>query len=129
MIKKLIYGDGLKGQLKAKAKDKIYRFMLADGKLRAAICHTTAMVNEMRANHELGIIESLVLGQAYTAASLLTINLKGDDRIAIKIECDGAIGGLSVESNAFGEVRGFLSRVPIPVETPPEVITTSALAE
>ena len=62
MNKKLIYGDGLKGQLKAKAKDKIHRFMLADGKLRGAICHTTAMANEMRANHELGILESLVLG-------------------------------------------------------------------
>ena len=30
--------------------------------------HGTRMINEMRANHELGILETLVLGRAYLGA-------------------------------------------------------------
>ena len=34
------------------------------------------------------------------------------------IECSGPIKGLVVEANAFGEVRGFLKNVPIPMDRP-----------
>jgi molecular chaperone Hsp33 len=42
------------------------------------------MINEMRANHELGILETLVLGRAYLGAALMTGDLKGMDRLSIK---------------------------------------------
>jgi molecular chaperone Hsp33 len=80
----------------------------------------TRMVNEMRANHELGILETLVLGRAYLGAGLMSADLKSNDRISIKIDCSGPIKGLVVEANAFGEVRGFLKRMPIPIEKPME---------
>jgi len=78
------------------------------------------MVNEMRANHELGILETLVLGRAYLGAGLMSADLKSDDRISIKFDCSGPIKGLVVEANAFGEVRGFLKQVPIPLDKPME---------
>ncbi|MBF0413163.1 MAG: Hsp33 family molecular chaperone HslO [Desulfamplus sp.] len=108
MIKKDIFQGNLKEQLKASSKDKLHRFILSDGMIRGAVVNCTRMVNEMRANHELGPIETLLLGQAYIAASLLTANLKGRDRISVHIECSGHVKGLDVESNAFGEVRGYL---------------------
>ncbi|MBF0257983.1 MAG: Hsp33 family molecular chaperone HslO [Desulfamplus sp.] len=108
MIKKDIYQGNLKDQLKASAKDRLHRFILADGMLRGAIVNSTCMVNQMRANHELGPMETLILGQAYIAAALLTASLKGRDRISMHIECSGKLNGLDVESNAFGEVRGYL---------------------
>jgi molecular chaperone Hsp33 len=74
----------------------------------------------MRANHELGILETLVLGRAYLAAGLMAADLKGNDRISIKIDCTGPIKGLLVEANAFAEVRGFLKNVPIPIHKPME---------
>jgi molecular chaperone Hsp33 len=80
----------------------------------------TRMVNEMRANHELGILETLVLGRAYIGAGLMAADLKSDDRISIKFDCSGPIKGLVVEANAFGEVRGFLKQVPIPLDKPME---------
>jgi len=80
----------------------------------------TRMVNEMRANFELGILETLALGHAYLACGLLSSMLKGNDRISMTIDCDGPIIGLVVETNAFGEVRGYLKKVPIPVDKPPE---------
>ena len=120
MIKKQPYGNNLKAQLKAGARDKLHHFTLADGLIRGAILHGTRMVNEMRANHELGILETLVLGHAYMATALMCANLKGDERIGLKIDCSGPIKGLFVEANAFGEVRGYLKNVPIPMEKPLE---------
>ncbi len=120
MIKAELSGESLKERLLASAKDRIYKFLLADGDVRGAILHGTRMVNEMRANHELGILETLVLGRAYLGAGLMSANLKGTDAISIKIECSGPIQGVTVEANAFGEVRGFLKNVPIPIDKPME---------
>jgi molecular chaperone Hsp33 len=120
MQKKKPYGDTLKEQLLAGARDRLYNFILADGAIRGVIMNGTRMINEMRANHELGILETLVLGRTYLGAGLISADLKSNDRISIKIDCSGPIKGLVVETNAFGEVRGFLKRVPIPIDKPME---------
>jgi molecular chaperone Hsp33 len=120
MEKKQRYGDTLKEQLLANAKDRLHNFLLAEGAIRGVILHGTRMINEMRANHELGILETLVLGRTYLAAGLMAADLKGNDRISIKIDCSGPIKGLLVEANAFAEVRGFLKNVPIPIDKPME---------
>jgi molecular chaperone Hsp33 len=120
MQKKKPFGDTLKEKLLASAKDRAHRFLLADGAIRGVVLHGTRMVNEMRANHELGILETLVLGRAYIGAGLMSADLKSNDRISIKFDCSGPIKGLVVEANAFGEVRGFLKQVPIPLEKPME---------
>jgi molecular chaperone Hsp33 len=120
VIKKQPYGNDLKAQLKAGARDKLYHFTLSGGMVRGAVLHGTRMVNEMRANHELGILETLVLGHAYMAGALMCAGLKGDERIGLKIDCSGPIKGLFVEANAFGEVRGYLKNVPIPITKPLE---------
>ncbi len=120
MQKKKIYGETLKEQLMASAKDRLYNFLLVDGAVRGVIIHGTRMVNEMRANHELGILETLVLGRAYLGAGLMSADLKGNGRISIKFDCSGPIKGLIVEANAFGEVRGYLKNVPIPLDKPME---------
>jgi molecular chaperone Hsp33 len=120
MIKVKPYGDSLKAQLQANARDRVHSFLLGNDQMRGAVLCGTRMVNEMRANHDLGILETLVLGHAYLAGGLLSITLKGKDRLAIKVECSGPIKGLQVETNAYGEVRGYLKQVPIPVEAPLE---------
>jgi molecular chaperone Hsp33 len=120
MIKKTLEGESLKERLLASAKDRIYNFLLAGGAVRGAILNGTHMINEMRANHELGILETLVLGRAYLGAGLMSADLKGSDRLSLTIECTGPIKGLTVEANAFGEVRGFLKNIPIPLNEPME---------
>ena len=118
MIKTAPYGNDLKAQLKAAALDRLNRFVMADGTIRGAVIHGTRMVNEMRANHGLGVLETLVLGHAYLAAGLMTSHLKGNDRIRLAVDCSGPIKGITVEANAFGEIRGYLKAVPIAVEAP-----------
>ncbi|WP_457552392.1 Hsp33 family molecular chaperone HslO [Desulfobacula sp.] len=117
MIKKDIYNKDVKELFKASAKDRVFRFVMADRMIRGAIVHSTRMVNEMRANHDLGPLDTLVLGQAYIAAGLLCSGLKNKkDRISINIQCSGPIKGLDVESNVFGEVRGYLKTQHIDVK-------------
>lgn len=118
MIKKNIYENNLKEHLIAASKDRIFRFLMCNETIRGCILHGTRMVNEMRANHELGILETFVLGHAYIAAGLMSANLKGTDRINISVDCSGPIKGFSVEANSYNEVRGYLKRVPIPVDKP-----------
>ena len=118
MEKKKLYGNTLKEQYLASARDRRHTFLLAGGAMRGVILNGTRMVNEMRSNHELGVLETLVLGRAYLGAALMAADLKGNDRIAVRIECSGPIQGLNVEANAFAEVRGYLKRVPIPIDTP-----------
>jgi molecular chaperone Hsp33 len=120
MEKKKLYGSTLKEQYRASARDRIATFLLAAGEVRGAILNGTRMVNEMRTNHELGILETLVLGRAYLGIALMAAGLKGGDRVAMQINCSGPIKGLSVEANAFGEVRGYLKQVPIPLDRPLE---------
>lgn len=120
MRKKKIYGTNTKAKIRASLKDKLYHFVLAAGSIRGMVVNGTRMINEMRWNHELGILETLVLGHGYLAAALLSGSLKGNDRVKLQIECSGPIKGMIVESNAFGEVRGFLKQVPIPIEEPLE---------
>lgn len=128
MIKKDIFNKDVKKRLKSSAKDKIYRFIMADRMIKGAIVHSTQVVNEMRANHKTGPLETLILGQAYIAASLICSGLKGkNDRISMDIQCSGPVKGLDVEANVFGEVRGYLKTQPIEVENPEEIKNLAAL--
>ncbi len=120
MKKIKLFGETLKEQLIASRRDRLHNFTLAGSTIRGVIVNGTRMINEMRWNHDLGILETLVLGHAYLGAALMSAGLKGNDRLAIHVECSGPIKGLSVEANAFGEVRGYLKQVPIPVDKPLE---------
>jgi molecular chaperone Hsp33 len=100
--------------------DRMYRFMLADGQVRGVVLGGTYMVKRMSASHELGVLETLVLGRAFLGVGLMSADLKGRDRISISVDCSGPIRGLLVEANAFGEIRGYLRQVPIPVDRPME---------
>ena len=128
MIKKDIFNKNLKKQFKASAKDRVFRFIMADKMIRGAIVHSTRMVNEMRANHDLGPLETLILGQGYIAAGLLCSTLKEkNDRVSMNIQCSGPIKGLDVESNMFGEVRGYLKTQHVKIKNTEKIKYLSTL--
>lgn len=128
MIKKDIFNKDVKAQFKAAARDRIHRFVMADQTIKGAIVHSTRMINEMRANHELDPLQTLVLGQGYVAASLMGSSLKDkNDRVSVNIQCSGPIKGLDVETNVFGEVRGYLKSESIQVDNPENIKYLSTL--
>ena len=127
MIKKQIEDKLLAEHLSKIAEDGRQVMLLADGQIRLTGLGGTTMVNQMRANHNLGILETLILGQAYIAAGLMASSVKGNDRIQLSVDCGGPIGGIYVESWACGAVRGYLKNNPIHIDKPLESSDLSML--
>ena len=140
MIKAEIEDKELVTHLGQIEKDGMTVFVMADGLFRGAFYNGTAMVNQMRANHHLGILETMVLGQAELCAALLIPMMKGKEHITFKYDTNGPAAGFSVEADSTGYVRGHLFQNQIPVEKPLEnwdlapffgdgTVTISRLAE
>ena len=120
MLKQIIEDQVLIQHLDEIPEDGRQVALLADGQIRLTGLGGTTMVNQMRSNFNLGLLETYVLGQAYVAAGLMASSVKGNDRIQLNVECGGPIGGIYVESWACGAVRGFIKNNPIPLDKPLE---------
>ncbi|MCR4676077.1 MAG: Hsp33 family molecular chaperone HslO [Sphaerochaetaceae bacterium] len=120
MIKKNIEDAELLEHLNGLPEDCRQVMLLADGQIRLTGLSGTTMVNQMRANHSLGVVETLVLGQAYVASGLMASSVKGNDRIQLAVDCGGPIGGIYTEAWACGAVRGYLKNNPIELKKPLE---------
>ncbi|MDL2230076.1 Hsp33 family molecular chaperone HslO [Treponema sp. OttesenSCG-928-L16] len=88
--------------------DGITRFSMLGGSVRGSLLAGTRLAAQARANHGLGILESLVLSQALVGAGLLSSTLKEGNRIGIKMDCTGPVRGFSAEASWDGKVRGYL---------------------
>lgn len=127
MIKTEIDNQELLKHLENVKEDSKDIFLLSGGEARLTVVNATHLVNQMRANHKLGLLETYVLGQAYIAGLLLSSTVKGNDRVQLMIECGGPIKGISVEAWAVGAVRGYLLENPIKLAKPLESLDTSPL--
>lgn len=97
-------------------KDGMSVFVMADGRFRGALFHGTRFVNQMRANHNLGILETMILGQACLCGALMIPTIKGRGRLALRYDTNGPAAGFNVEVDSAGSVRGYLLQNPVPVE-------------
>ncbi len=120
MIKAQIQDQELNAHLQRLPKDDMVVFVLADGRARGALFHGTHFVNQMRAQHNTGILETMVLGQASLCGALLLPTLKGKEHVTWRYEVDGPAQGFSVEVDSTGYIRGYLFTDNIPVEKPLE---------
>lgn len=110
----------LEQRLDSMHPDGMSVFILAGGQLRGAFFHGTRFVSRMRAQHRLGLLETMVLGQASLCGALLIPTMKGHDRAVFRYDTQGPAAGFSVEANSEGFVRGFLLQDPIPIDKPLE---------
>ena len=69
---------------------------------------TTALVEELRQRHDTFPVVTAALGRTVSAAAMMGAMLKGDERLSIQVRGDGPIGLIAAESNANGEVRGYV---------------------
>ena len=88
---------------------RILRGLAGDGNLRVVAADTTDVVEEARLRHGLSPTATAALGRAMTGASLLAqLLLKTPkERLTLRIEGAGPLGGLVAEADAFGHVRGY----------------------
>ena len=120
MIKAEITDKELQKHLDSLEPDALRIFTMADGRIRGALFHGTRFVNQARAQHNLGILETMIFGQAALAGALTIPMMKDKEHTVIKYEGSGPVDGYSVEADSTGYVRGFLFNDHIPVTKPLE---------
>ena len=116
MTKKPLAGDDKKTMYKERSLDRVHRFLMAGDSIRGFLVRGSRLVRELKANHGLGPLETMLLGQASLGGLLMAENLKDEGRIRLQWECGGPVGGLSVEADSHGTVRGYMSKNPIVME-------------
>jgi molecular chaperone Hsp33 len=89
-------------------KDYLIKALAFDGQIRAYAVDTTETVGEAQRRHYTWPTASAALGRSMTAGVMMGAMLKGDNKLTIKINGGGPIGGIIVDSNAKGEVRGYV---------------------
>ncbi|WP_107943711.1 MULTISPECIES: Hsp33 family molecular chaperone HslO [Metasolibacillus] len=90
-------------------KDYLVRAIGFNGQVRAFAVRTTETIGEAQRRHSTWPTASAALGRSMTAAVMMGAMLKGDDKLTVKIEGDGPIGPIIIDSDANGNVRGYVT--------------------
>ncbi|GAC1446492.1 MAG: Hsp33 family molecular chaperone HslO [Pyrinomonadaceae bacterium] len=89
--------------------DVLVRATANEGNIRCMAAVTTNLVAEAAWRHQTAPTATAALGRTLTGTLLLGAGLKEFDRLTVQIICNGAIGGITAETNAQGHVRGYVN--------------------
>jgi molecular chaperone Hsp33 len=88
--------------------DKLIQGTAAGGTIRVLAAITTDITAEAIRRHQTSPTVSAALGRLMTGALLLGATLKDFDRLTVRVECSGPIGGMTAEATRDGYVRGYV---------------------
>lgn len=91
-----------------KFKDRLIRGISPHGDFKIHVVKTTEVVREAIDRHGLSLLSATLLGRTLTAAALLAAELKGEERVVVKLEGTGPVGFVIAEANHVGEIRGYV---------------------
>ena len=97
--------------------DKIIQGTAADGTIRVFAAVTTDILREAVRRHETSPTVSAAFGRVLTGTLLLGSTFKDYDRLTVKIDSKGPVGGITAETTGNGTVRGLVRNAD--VELPP----------
>ncbi|MEH7074862.1 Hsp33 family molecular chaperone HslO [Neobacillus drentensis] len=97
--------------------DYLVKALAYDGNIRAFAVRTTETVSEAQRRHQTWRTASAALGRTLTAGVMMGAMLKGEDKLTIKINGGGPLGPIVVDSNAKGEVRGYVTNPEVDFES------------
>lgn len=89
-------------------KDRLIKGISPDGHFKISVVKTTDVVKTAKKKHRLSLLNTVLLGRALTGTMLLAAELKGEERIQLRIDGDGPVGHLVAEANRVGEIRGYV---------------------
>ncbi len=90
-------------------KDYLVKALAFNGEVRAYAVRSTQTVSEAQKRHDTWVNASAALGRAMTATVMMGAMAKGEHKLTVRIEGDGPLGPILVDSNAKGEVRGYVT--------------------
>ncbi|PID04274.1 Hsp33 family molecular chaperone HslO [Sporosarcina sp. P2] len=89
--------------------DYLVKAVAYQNQIRAYAVNSTATVAEAQRGHAARPTAADALGRSMTAGVILGAMLKGEEKVSVKINGGGPLGTIIVDSNAKGEVRGYVS--------------------
>lgn len=88
-------------------KDYIVRATAANAQIRAFAITSRELVEKARSIHDTSPVITAGLGRFLTAAAMMGSMLKGEkDMLTMQIHCDGPVRGLTVNADAYANVKG-----------------------
>ncbi|MCR4963478.1 MAG: Hsp33 family molecular chaperone HslO [Firmicutes bacterium] len=88
--------------------DYLIKAMAAGGQIRAYAATTAAIVEEARQRHNTSPIASAALGRLLTAGAMMGAMMKtAEEKLTLRINGSGPIGGLTVCADAASQVKGY----------------------
>ena len=90
--------------------DYIIRGMAVENQVRFFACVATDTVEKARITHNTSPVATNALGRLLMGGVMMGAMCKNDDdKLTIRIQCQGPLKGLLVTANTKGEVKGYVS--------------------
>ncbi|HYW35615.1 MAG TPA: Hsp33 family molecular chaperone HslO [Balneolaceae bacterium] len=93
---------------KFKNKDRLIKGISKDNSLKISVVKATDVIKKAKDNHHLSLLNTVLLGRTLIGAMLMASELKGEERIRLRLEGDGPTQLIVAEANRVGEVRGYV---------------------
>ncbi|TFJ92981.1 Hsp33 family molecular chaperone HslO [Lentibacillus salicampi] len=90
-------------------KDYLLKATAYDSKVRAYAISSTNTVEEARRRQDTWATASAALGRTITISAMMGAMMKGDDSLTVKLEGNGPMGAIIADSDATGDVRGYVT--------------------
>ncbi|MGB9857052.1 MAG: Hsp33 family molecular chaperone HslO [Dictyoglomaceae bacterium] len=100
--------------------DYLIRALGENGKITVYVAKTTDLVEKAREIHNASPTAIAALGRALTLVAIMGKMLKGREKVSLQILGDGPLGGIFVDADAHGNVRGYVKRPYIDLPPTPE---------
>jgi molecular chaperone Hsp33 len=88
--------------------DSLVRATALGGLIRCMAAVTTDTVAEVARRHQTSGTVAAALGRTLTGVLLLGAGQKEFDRLTVQVDCNGPVRGITAETNALGQVRGYV---------------------
>ena len=89
--------------------DKLIHATAADNQIRCMAAVTTNVVAEACRRHRTFPTASAALGRTLTGGLLLGSGVKDLEKLTVHFDCDGPIGDIVAQADAYGNVRGYVA--------------------
>lgn len=88
--------------------DKLIKALGFKDQIRIYVLDATDMVRTAQQKHDSWSTATAALGRAMVGTTLLGTTLKGEEKLTVRIDGQGPVGYILVDSNGKGETKGYI---------------------
>ena len=89
-------------------KDRLAKGISTNGDIKISVVKITDVLKSAKKRHDLSLLNTVLLGRAMAGVMLLASELKGEERLHLRLEGNGPVGYVIAEANSVGEIRGYV---------------------